>query len=307
MGATYLPLSAVTDPRVIVYASRADFIARNGGDLVNNQPPMFDPTKSVCWWSGPAGSYVVPRQGATNNVVLLNEATPVVPNIPGSFNWPPAPPVAPTNMTYQYPSYPPIPVDPSTLCLEAQAIALASRILNDTGLALTPAEQPAPTTYAPSQITAVYNYADETRRMWNLAGRVAASGAAPSAAPAAVSFNAAALLAQESRLGVGYPGTWSLTGELLEWLPGNNNQLPTAQTPPDLDTPVVLTPTQSVVLLPPMMILMVMDIAGASSGNGSGGNGAADSAMLQQILSTLQQVHTDVQRIGADLGDKTLA
>jgi hypothetical protein len=302
MGATYLPLSAVTDPRVTVYASRADYVTRNGGDPVNNQPPMFDPTQSVCMWSGPAGSYVVPRQGATNNVVLLNEATPVVPNIPGSFNWPPAPPIAPTNMTYQYPNYPPMPVDPSTLCLQAQAVALASRILKDTGLSLTPAEQPAPTNYAPTQITAVYNYADETRRVWNLVGSVAASGAAPSAPAAAVSFNAAALLAQESRLGVGYPGTWSLTGQLLEWLPGNNNQLPTAQTPPDLDTPIVLTPTQSVVLLPPMMVLMVMDIAGAASSGGG-----SDSATLQQLLGLLQTVHADVQKIGADLGDKTLA
>jgi len=302
MGATYLPLSAVTDPRVTVYASRADYIARNGGDPVNNQPPMFDPTQSVCMWSGPAASYVAPRQGATNNVVLLNEATAVVPNIPGSFNWPPAPPIAPTNMTYQYPGYPPTPLDPSTLCLQAQAIALASRILKDTGLSLTPAEQPAPSTYAPTQITAVYNYAGETRRVWELVGSVGASAGAPSGAPSAVRFNAAALLAQESRLGVGYPGTWSLTGQLLEWLPGNNNQLPTAQTPPDLDTPIVLTPTQSVVLLPPMMVLMVMDIAGASSGTGTG-----DSAMLQQILTTLQQVHSDVQKLGADLGDKTLA
>jgi hypothetical protein len=302
MGAIYLPLSAVTDPRATVYASRADYITRNGGDPVNNQPPMFDPTQSVCWWSGPAGSYVVPRQGATNNVVLMNEATPVVPNIPGSFNWPPAPPIAPTSMTYQYPGYPPTPMDPSTICLQALAAALAARILTDTGLSLTPTEQPAPTTYAPTAITAVYDYAGETRRVWNLVGSVAA--AAPSATPAAVRFNAAGLLAQESRLGVGYPGAWSLTGQLLEWLPGNNNQLPTAQTPPDLDTPIVLTPTQSVVLLPPMMVLMVMDIAGASSG---GGNGSGDSAMLQQILTTLQQVHADVQKIGADLGDTALA
>jgi len=302
MGAIYLPLSAVTDPRATVYASRADYITRNGGDPVNNQPPMFDPTQSVCWWSGPAGSYVVPRQGATNNVVLMNEATPVVPNIPGSFNWPPAPPIAPTSMTYQYPGYPPTPTDPSTICLQALAAALAARILRDTGLSLTPTEQPAPTTYAPTAITAVYDYAGETRRVWNLVGSVAA--AAPSATPAAVRFNAAGLLAQESRLGVGYPGAWSLTGQLLEWLPGNNNQLPTAQTPPDLDTPIVLTPTQSVVLLPPMMVLMVMDIAGASSG---GGNGSGDSAMLQQILTTLQQVHADVQKIGADLGDTALA
>jgi len=302
MGATYLPLSAVTDPRVTVYASRADYVTRNGGDPVNNQPPMFDPTQSVCMWSSPAGSYVVPQQGATNNVVLLNEASPVMPNIPGSFNWPPAPPIAPTNMTYQYPGYPPTPVDPSTLCLRAQAVALASRILRDTGLSLTPAEQPAPTNYAPSQITAVYNYADETRRVWNLVGSVAANGAAPSATLTTVSFNAETLLTQESRLGLGYPGTWSLVGQLLEWLPANNNQLPTAQTPPDLDTPIILTPTQSVVLLPPMMVLMVMDIAGASSGNGS-----ADSAMLQQILTTLQQVHADVQKIGGDLGDKALA
>jgi len=295
MGATYLPLSAVTDPRVTVYASRADYTARNGSDPVNNQPPMFDPTKPVCMWSAPAGSYIVPRQGAANNVVLLNEASPVVPNIPGSFNWPPAPPIAPTNMTYQYSSYPPMPVDPSTLCLQAQAIALAARIFKDSGLSLTPQEQPAPITYAPAQIASIYNYGGETRRVWNLVGKVASTGAA-------VSFNAAALLAQESRLGIGYPGTWNLTGQLLEWLPGNNNQLPTAQTPPDLGTPIVLTPTQSVVLLPPMMILMVMDMADASSGNGSG-----DSAMLQQILTAVQQVHADVQKIGADLGDKTLA
>jgi len=305
MGATYLPLSSVTDPRVQVYASRADYITRTGGDPINNQPPIFDATKSVCMWSGPAGNYVVPRQYATNNIVLLNEADPVVPNIPGAYNWPAAPPIASTGMTYQYPGNPPIPVDPTTLCLEAQAIALAARILASTGVSLAIVEQPAPSgNPGTGTVQSVYNYGSEARRVWNLAGSLIttpATGTTP-AVKSPVCFNAAALLAQESRLGVGYPGTWSFLGTLIEWLPGVNSGLPTAQTPPDLSTPIVLSPTQSVVALPPTMVLTVMDTAGSSSGSGS-----SDAAALQQILALMQQIRADVQKLGADLGDKTLA
>jgi len=46
----------------------------------------------------------------------------------------------------------------------------------------------------------------------------------------------------------------------------------------------------------------VMNIAGAASSGGG-----SDSATLQQLLGLLQTVHADVQKIGADLGDKTLA
>jgi len=299
MGATYLPLSAVTDPRVTVYASRGDYIARNGGDPVNNQPPMFDPAQSVCMWSGPAGVYICPQAGQPNNVVTVNEGSVVTPNIPGPYNYPSALAPAPTNMTYSVPGGNSYPVQAAELCLQAQAIALAAGILQNTGVSLAVVEQPAPVLpTAGGLVQTAWNYdPSDPRRVWQLTGAVT-TGTPSARTP--VTFNAATLIAQSSIKGVGYPGTWAFSGTLLEWLPGVNSGLPGPQTPADLDTPIVLSPTQSVAAVPPTMVLMIVDTAGA-------GNGSGDSAMLQQIMTVIEQVHADVQKIGADLGDKTLA
>jgi hypothetical protein len=296
----YLSLLQAADPRATVYASRADYIARNGGDPINNQPPIFDPTKAVCDWSAPAGVYTLPSAGAPNNLIVVNEPAAVVPNIQGPFNYEPAPARAPSQTVVKYGTL----SEPvlSEVCMQSEALALASRIRSDTGISLSVAEAPAPAIPIPAltQGTYVYSAAD-ARRVWMLLG----TATDPNGQTVSVNVNAATLLDQEQAQGVGHPGKWSVQpGGALLWTAAPNLGLAVAGvTPPDLDPPIALTPTQSVVQLPPMMVLMVQDTAGGTSPTG----GSSDAPALQQILALLQQVHADVQGLGKDVGDPTLA
>ena len=305
-----LPLTSVTDPRIALYASRADYIARNGGDPVNNQPPPFDTTKPACEWSGPAGKYQIPTPGVANNLAPFTATTPVVPNMLGPYNYPVAPAPEPTSMIVQYGATTQ-PVDPRTLSTEAQAQSLAAVIAADTGVKLTVEETPPLPIPIPALTPGEYVYNSETgpmsRRVWELVGTVALP--VPNAAPAgtlaktvSVQFNVAALLSQQNASGVGAPGKWNVTvsaaGSVgLSWAPDPNTGQPTPGTPGagDLGVPVQLSATQSIVLVGGS-VMMVEDTAAANPAPAS-----VDSENIQTILTVVQQNHADILAIGKAL------
>jgi len=289
----YLNLSQCTDPRVTVYADRADYILRNGGNPTLSQPPRFDATKPKCVWSAPAGLYTIPRLGAPNNLAVINETTPVLPNLPGKYNYPaPAAPAA-TSMTVapvQLPAgvaWTPQPVDPRLLTSSALALALAARIKAATGVSLDLVEaQPTALTLTLGTTTVTlqqqWNYNGETRRVWLLVNKAKNTP-----------HNAAALIETEQAMGVGYPGAWKVTdaNQDVQWLAGTDDDEPVqGKTPPDLDIPVTLSPTQSVVPYPSPVAtgkLVVLDSSTATPGSGAG---SGDPAQLDRIEAKVNAI-----------------
>jgi len=296
-----LPLPSVTDSRITLYASRADYIARNGGDPVNNQAPPFDTTKPACEWGGPAGTFQIPLEGAPNNLTSFKFATPVIPNLIGPQNYPTPGAPAPTTMLVKYPSGT-MAVDPRTLSTQADAQALAALIASATGVTLTVEETPPASAPIPFLTQGTYEYNAETRRVWELIGAVplpAPAGATLKTVP--VQFNVAALLTQQNSAGVGAPGAWNLTvsasgSVTLAWHAAPNTGQPTPGTPGagDLGIPVQLSATQSIVLAAGGMGLMVQDTSAPSPTPAS-----PEDATLSTILKWVEQIGA---KVGASIG-----
>jgi hypothetical protein len=215
-----------------VYATRAAYQQASG-----QQAPPFDPSQPVKGWADPAPTgqpYFVfdPTAVATGYVGTLNLpiAEAAVLNLPGPYNYP-MPVTTPTDAMEWGPVSPIGPVDPSTVCMEADA----QQVSNEIG-PLYPDQPISLQLDGPGIYHIVYGV--DPRRQWYIKIGTGTGIAY---------FLAASLINQKSAShGVGSPGHW-----VLQTIPGSRPS-PTWV----YDPPVTAAPANAVTLPAPIRALL---------------------------------------------------
>jgi hypothetical protein len=221
-----------------VYATRAAYQQTTG-----DQAPPFNPSQPLKGWADPAPTgqpYFVfdSTAASTGYVSTLNitAAQASTLNLPGTYNYP-MPVTTPTDAMEWGPNSPIGPVDPTTVCIQADAQKVANEIAF-----LYPAQPISVQLDQPGIYHIVYGM--DPRRQWYIQ-------IGPGSGIAY--FMAAAMINQKSAThGVGSPGHWAATPA-----PTPVTGLPPKPAPTWVyDPPVTTAPANAATLAPPIRALL---------------------------------------------------